>query len=87
MNIQAEKLEIMKRILETENPEILHSIKKLLKKERKADFWETLPQNQQDEILKGIEEIEKGETINYEHLIRKHRTSFPARGKISIEKT
>lgn len=73
MNIQEEKLEIMKRILETENPEILHSIKKLLKRERKADFWEALPENQKDEILKGIEEIDKGETIDYEDLIRKHR--------------
>lgn len=80
MNIQAEKLEIMKRILETENPEILHSIKKLLKKEREADFWKALTQNQQDEILKGIEEIEKGETVDYEDLIRKHKTYFPARG-------
>ncbi|MBC8003873.1 MAG: hypothetical protein H7X84_00250 [Verrucomicrobia bacterium] len=80
MNIQAEKLEIMKRILETENPEILHSIKKRLKKERKVDFWEALPKDQQDEILKGIEEVEKGETVDYEDLIRKHRTSFPARG-------
>lgn len=80
MNIQAEKLEIMKRILEIDNPGLLSSIKKLLKRERKADFWEALPQNQKDDILKGIEEIEKGETVDYEDLIRKHRTSFPVRG-------
>lgn len=80
MNIQAEKLEIMGRILDTENPEVLHSIKKLLKNERKADFWEALPESQKEDILKGIEEIEKGETVDYEDLIRKHRTSFPARG-------
>ena len=43
------------------------------KKEAMIDFWETLSQNQKDEILKGIEEIEKGETVDYEDFIKKHR--------------
>lgn len=73
MNIQTEKLEIMKMILETDNPGILNSIKKLFKKETGGDFWETLPQNQKDEILLGIEEIEKGETVDYEDFIKNHR--------------
>lgn len=73
MNIQAEKLEIMKRILETDNLGILNSIKMLFKKEAEADFWNTLSQNQKDEILLGIEEIEKGETVDYEDLIKNHR--------------
>ena len=34
MNIQAEKLEIMKMILETNNLSILESIKRLFKKEK-----------------------------------------------------
>lgn len=73
MNIQAEKLEIMKMVLETENPGILESIKKLFKKESKADFWEDLPQDQKDEILFGINEIENDETVDYEDFIKKHR--------------
>jgi len=73
MNIQAEKLEIMKRIMETDNPGILNSIKKLFKKEAEADFWNTLSQNQKDEILLGIEEIEKGETVDYEDFMKKNR--------------
>lgn len=73
MDIQAEKLEIMKMILETDNPGILDSIKKLFKKENHVDFWEALPQNQKDEILLGIEEIEKGETVDYEDFMKKHR--------------
>jgi len=73
MNIKAEKLEIMKMVLETDNPGILNSIKKLFKKELNADFWETMPQDKKDEILMGIEEIEKGETVDYEDIIKKYR--------------
>ena len=51
MNIQSEKLEIMKLILETNNPRILESIKKLFNKSTKVDFWETLTQEQKDDML------------------------------------
>ena len=73
MNIQAEKLHIMMMILETENPEILHSIKKLFAKQKKADFWNTMSKDQQEEIELGINEIEKGETVDYESLMKQHR--------------
>ena len=73
MNIQAEKIELMKLILETDNPGILSSIKKILKKESKKDFWDTLPQSQKEEILKSIEEIENGEIVDYDDFIKKHK--------------
>ena len=50
MNLQAEKLEVLKLLLETDNPSILSSIKKLLKREAKADFWDTLSAAQKEEI-------------------------------------
>ena len=73
MNIQAEKLELMRMILETDNPSIIDSIKKIFKKQTKKDFWETIPRNQKEDILKGIEEIESGEIIDYEDFMKKHR--------------
>jgi hypothetical protein len=73
MNIQAEKLEIVRMILETDNPGLLESIKKLFKKAAKTDFWDTLPQDQKDDILKGIEEIEKGDVVDYEDFVKKYR--------------
>ena len=73
MNIQAEKIELVKLILETNNPNLLSSIKKILKREKKRDFWETLPQSQKEDIMKGIEEIENGEIVDYEVFIKKHR--------------
>ncbi len=72
MNIQAEKIEIMKLILETDNPGILESIKTLFKEKKTSDFWETLNTDQKEEILEGINDIEKGDTINYDDFIKKH---------------
>jgi hypothetical protein len=73
MNIQTEKLQLMKLILETENPKILESIKNLFSKERKVDFWNSLTNEQKREIELGTAEIENGETVDYETSIRKHR--------------
>lgn len=73
MNIQADKLDLMKMILETENPEILELAKKLFTKGRKADFWNALSREQKQEIEAGIIEISNGETVEYESVMRKHR--------------
>ena len=63
MNIQTEKLEIMKMIIETDNPGILESIRNIFTIEKKADFWHTLTEFQRQEILEGIKEEEKGEVM------------------------
>lgn len=73
MNIQAEKIEIMKLILETENPGIIESIKNIFNKSKTEDFWETLSNDQKVDILQGIKEIENGEVVDYENLMSKHR--------------
>ena len=73
MNIQAEKLEIMKLILETNNPIILESIKGLFNRKKTVDFWETLPQDQKVDIMQGIKEIENGDIVDYENFMKKHR--------------
>jgi len=73
MDIQAEKLEIMKMILETDNPGIINSIRKIFNREAKKDFWETLPQSQKDEIIQANKEIDNGEVVDYEEFISKHR--------------
>lgn len=73
MNIQTEKLEILRMILETENPKILDSIKNIFKRQAGVDFWETIPQSQKEDILSGIQEIENGEIEDYEGFISKHR--------------
>ena len=73
MNIQAEKLELVRLILDTDNPGILASVKRIFSKSKDQDFWDTIPQEQKDEIMDGILEIEKGGTVSYEEFIKKHR--------------
>jgi CTP:phosphocholine cytidylyltransferase-like protein len=73
MNIQAEKLEIMRMILETDNPKIITSIKKIFNKSAEKDFWETISQSQKKDILMGIKEIENGDIVDYDDFISKHQ--------------
>jgi hypothetical protein len=73
MNIQTEKLEIMRLILETDNPSLLESIKRLFNKESSQDFWTTLSQEQKNEIIVGLDEIEKGETVEYDDFKKRHK--------------
>lgn len=73
MNIQAEKLNLMKLILETDNPKILESVKGIFAKTKKNDLWRSLSTEQKAEIEEGVSEIENGETIDYESVMKKHR--------------
>jgi hypothetical protein len=71
MNIQAEKLEIMKMILDTENPSLLQKIKSLFIKEK--DFWNTLSDPEKEDIRQGMADLEKGEVYPYEDVMKRHR--------------
>ncbi len=73
MNIQAEKIELVKMLLDTENPKIIESIKKIFKKAKTTDFWDDLSVDQQKEIEKASIEIENGEIRDYESFMQKHR--------------
>ena len=73
MNIQARKIEIMKMILDTDNPTILESVKNIFTKSTTTDFWDTLPQEQKDDILQGIKDFENGDVVDYEDFIKQYR--------------
>lgn len=73
MNIESEKLKILKLVLETESPQILESIKNLFAKENQGDFWNSLTNEQKREIEQGISEVENGEVVDYEAVMQKHR--------------
>jgi|TARA_R110002072_G_scaffold301171_2_gene480399 predicted transcriptional regulator len=73
MNIQAEKIELAKMLLNTNNPKIIQSIKQIFKKEKSIDFWDELTTEQQAEINQGISDIENGKVIDYDLFMAKHR--------------
>lgn len=65
MDIQTEKLEIMKMLLETENPDLLASIKDLLKKESETNFWENFTTEPDEDVFME-------ETEDFDEFIKKY---------------
>ncbi len=73
MNIQAEKIELAKLLLNTDNPKIIQSIKQIFKKEKTADFWDELTPDQKKEIKSAKKQIKEGKSSDYESFMTKHR--------------
>jgi len=73
MDIQAEKIELLKMILDTTNPKIIQSIRQVFKKEQVEDFWDEMTPNQQAEIKVGLSQIKKRKVKDYESFIANHR--------------
>ncbi|AWK04026.1 hypothetical protein ACFFLS_15920 [Flavobacterium procerum] len=72
MDIQLEKLELIKLLADTENPAILKSIRKIFKKEEK-DWWDDLTEEQKAEIEASEREIENGEFYLFEDVMAKYK--------------
>ena len=72
MDIQFEKSELIKKLEETNDISIIVAIKNIFKSEKK-DFWDELTQEQKDEIEEGEKQIERGEFVLYEDLMKKYR--------------
>lgn len=59
MDIQLEKLELIKMLAETDDQSIVASVKKIFSSNKK-DFWEELSQEQRDEIEESDRQIDRG---------------------------
>lgn len=60
-------------ILETDNPAILESVTDIFVKAKQQDFWETMPNEQKQEIENGLSEILREDVVAYETAMNKHR--------------
>ena len=72
MNIQAEKIELAQLLLQTEDVSVLEAIKNIFKSEKK-DFWDELSLEQKAEIEEGEKQIERGEYVLYEAIMKPYR--------------
>ena len=63
MDIQSEKLELIKLLLETNDKSIIESIKNIFKSEKK-DVWKELSPEEQEEIDIGIQEANRGDKVD-----------------------
>ncbi len=73
MDIQAEKIELAKLLLNTNNPRIIQSIKQIFKKEKSSDFLNDLNSEQIAEIKKASLEVKEGKITDYETFMNNHR--------------
>ena len=71
MDIQLEKLELIKLLAETENPSVIKAVKKIFQREQK-DFWEELTVEQKEAIEEGIKDADEGRVVPYEHFMKKY---------------
>ncbi len=76
MDIQALKIDIVQKILSTNNPGLLSRVNTILKKEVDKDWWDQLPLEVQDSILEGIHDIEEGNIFTHEQVIQEAKQKY-----------
>ncbi|MGL5111769.1 MAG: hypothetical protein ACRC6O_03900 [Flavobacterium sp.] len=69
MNIEVEKLELIKLLEATNDATIIASIKKIFNTPKK-DFWEELTQEQQFEINESLKQYENGVFASFDTFIK-----------------
>ncbi len=69
MDIEVEKLELMKLLEATNDSAIIASIKKIFKASKK-DFWEELTEEQKLDINESLKQYENGEFVSFDEFIK-----------------
>ena len=68
MDIRLEKLELMKLLMETENPSVLQAIRKIFQKEEK-DWWDDLTEEQKEFLEASLKQADNGEVHDFNSFI------------------
>ncbi len=71
MNLQATKKELVKTILNINDVNFIKRVSEFIEENKKNDFWNDLSLNEQLEIKQGIEELNRGERIEYKEFVKK----------------
>ncbi|MHA7830310.1 MAG: hypothetical protein ACX93O_04375 [Flagellimonas sp.] len=70
MDLKASKLELIQAILKVDNASIIEKMVNILRKEQ-GDFWNELSPEQQQEIKKGLAELDEGKRVSYDSFVKK----------------
>ncbi|MGB0879576.1 MAG: hypothetical protein ACPGTO_03320 [Polaribacter sp.] len=70
MSIQGTKIELVKTILAIENKDFIQKVANFINKE-KIDLWNELSTSEQDEIKKGINQLDQGKRVSYNSFLKK----------------
>lgn len=76
MNLQAKKLDLSQRILDTEKPSVLAEVEALLKNEEEADWWNKISEAERTAIEEGLAEADRGKLIPHEEVMKEVRAKY-----------
>lgn len=69
MNIQAEKLNLLQTIMNTNDEGLIMDVKAFLSG-RKADWFDELSDEQQKDVMEGLAEADRGETVAHAEVVK-----------------
>ncbi|MDB5114758.1 MAG: hypothetical protein JWQ79_250 [Mucilaginibacter sp.] len=75
MDVQSEKIELVKLLLETESRDVLNEIKAIFKKQGN-DFYDDLPQHVKDDIEAGLKDVEAGNVYDHNWVMQDVKTKY-----------
>ncbi|GGH00944.1 hypothetical protein GCM10007415_41130 [Parapedobacter pyrenivorans] len=70
MNVEAIKLDIVQAIVNSTDAGLLTELQQFLKS-READWFDQLLPSQQEDVLEGIAEADRGETIPHKDVVKR----------------
>jgi len=76
MDIQTLKLDLVTKIINIEKPALLIEINKILQKENKTDWWDKLPEEVQESILEGMDNVQKGNVYSHENIMQEAKQKY-----------
>ncbi|MEI6748444.1 MAG: hypothetical protein ACOYMF_00875 [Bacteroidales bacterium] len=74
MNLSAEKLEIIQRIIDIQDNDLIALLKKIISAPHvsEADWWDTVTQEERASINKGLEDIQQGKVYSHDQVRKKY---------------
>lgn len=69
MNIQAEKLNLLQTIMNTNDKGLIMDVKAFLSG-RKADWFDELSNERQKDVMEGLAEADRGETVAHAEVVK-----------------
>lgn len=76
MDILALKLDLVEKILQTENRSVLSRVAEIFSAENDNDWWENLPPEIQQSILQGEEDIRNKNLFTHEQIVQETKSKY-----------
>ena len=75
MDIQTEKLELLKMLMDENDPGVLKEVRAVLQHDEQ-DFWNDIPQHIKDAINEGIGDIDNGRHFSHEEVMKDIKSKY-----------